>query len=168
MFGNSIVLIGLSGVGKTTVGQKLAKVLTIPFVDTDQIIIAQQAMPVSEIFESKGEAYFRDSEQQALFSISVDKKQVISTGGGIILKRKNRDRLRTLGTIVWLDLPPQIIVRRLQKDATRPLLNSPDKLTKLQKLFDERESYYRSLADIVVSCEEKSLSELVSEIISSL
>ena len=141
--GVSVYLIGMMGAGKTTVGRQLAKDLNYRFIDTDKTIetIAQQ--PISEIFATQGEAYFRKLETQVLGELSVYTRSVISTGGGIITEQINWSYLRD-GLVVWLDVDLEILKQRLSHDKTRPLAN------KLESLLESRRSLYAQ-ADLAIA-----------------
>ena len=140
--GVSVYLIGMMGAGKTTVGRLLAKDLNYRFIDTDQTIEAVAKQPISEIFASQGEAYFRGLETQVLGQLSVYTRSVISTGGGIITEQINWSYLRD-GLVVWLDVDLEILKQRLSHDKTRPLAS------KLESLLETRRSLYAQ-ADITI------------------
>lgn len=141
--GVSVYLIGMMGAGKTTVGRQLAKDLNYRFIDTDKTIEAIAKQPISEIFASQGEAYFRNLETQVLGELSVYTRSVISTGGGIITEQINWSYLRD-GLVVWLDVDLEILKRRLSHDKTRPLAN------KLESLLKSRRALYAQ-ADLAIA-----------------
>lgn len=139
--GVNLYLIGMMGAGKSTIGQLLAPQLQYTFFDTDELIVKLAGRSVSEIFAQEGEEIFRQLETQVLAEICSYKKLVISTGGGIILNRKNWSYLHH-GIIVWLDVPVTELYHRLQTDKTRPLLQESDPLETLKRILRQRESLY--------------------------
>ena len=141
--GVSVYLIGMMGAGKTTVGRQLAKDLNYRFIDTDKTIETIAKQPISEIFATQGEAYFRNLETQVLGELSVYTRSVISTGGGIITEQINWSYLRD-GLVVWLDVDLEILKQRLSHDKTRPLAN------KLESLLKSRRALYAQ-ADLAIA-----------------
>ena len=137
----SLFLIGMMGVGKTTVGQELAKELNYRFFDTDSLIERVAGKPIPEIFATDGEAAFRQLESQVLGQLSAQTRSIVATGGGIILKPENWSYLRH-GIVVWLDIPAPVLYDRLRADSSRPLLQTADPLQTLQELCDRRCSLY--------------------------
>lgn len=152
--GVNLYLIGMMGAGKTSVGRKLAHLLGYRFFDTDALIEQLAGQTINEIFAREGESAFRNIESQVLAELSPYTYLVISTGGGIILRRENWSYLHH-GLIVWLDVPVELLISRLAEDESRPLLKDPDPAGKLQTLLDQRQSLYAQ-ADlrIAVSGEE--------------
>ncbi len=146
--GLNIYLIGLMGVGKSTVGKILAHELGYRFFDTDILLEKVAQKTINEIFATEGEDYFRELETKVLEQLSVYTRSAIATGGGIILKPNNWGYLRS-GLIVWLDLPVPTIVKRLAEDNTRPLLQQTDLSEKLNLLQQHRQPLY-SQADLQI------------------
>lgn len=144
-----VCLIGLPGSGKTTVGSSLAGLLNVPFRDTDQWIESQTSASVAEIFESAGEAAFRDLETKALAHLTRE-SGVLGTGGGIVLKAENRLILEEAAAVVYLQASPQDLLHRLRNDRRRPLLQGVDRLAKLTELHHERDPLYREVATHVL------------------
>lgn len=144
----NVVLVGLMGSGKSSVGRILAKTLGRPFVDTDQVVIAAAGHPIPEIFAAEGEAGFRAREARAVAEAAARDGQVIATGGGAVLAEANREALRRTGLVIWLAAPAEELLRRalLQGVAKRPLLAGEDPLGKMQALMAEREPAYRAAA----------------------
>jgi len=136
---HSIVLIGMMGAGKSTVGAVLERRTGIPCVDLD------------EIFSRDGEAGFRDLEAKILADLPAGLRAIVVTGGGIILRPENRRKLEQLGTIVWLDGAPEVLLARATENRNRPLLNNaPDRRGFFLKLLNERRPLYEQLADFRV------------------
>ncbi|MEK9148903.1 MAG: shikimate kinase, partial [Candidatus Desantisbacteria bacterium] len=119
----NIVLIGFMGSGKTSVGKALFKKLNIPYVDSDEVIEAEEKRPISQIFEEDGESYFRDKEIEAIENLSERRGWIISTGGGVVLNPENIFNLKRNGLIFYLKTIPSVIYNRIKDDSTRPLVN---------------------------------------------
>jgi shikimate kinase len=139
--GLNVYLVGMMGVGKTTVGQALAQVLGYQFFDTDILIeqLAQESIP--EIFKIAGEGKFRDWETQVLAQLSGYQRLIVATGGGIVVRRENWGHLRH-GLIIWLDVPIDELYRRLAQDQSRPLLQTENPKKTLEQLLQQRRSLY--------------------------
>lgn len=152
MTGNSIILCGFMGCGKSTVGKTLARLLDREFIDMDTYIEQQAGMTVSQIFESQGEAAFRAMEREACRELSQRKNCVVASGGGALTFDENvRVFHEAQCPVVLLDVPLSAILQRLQNDTTRPLLQRPDKEQAAQQLYDKRLPIYRSAATLTVS-----------------
>lgn len=147
--GANLYLVGMMGAGKTTVGRILAKHLGYRFADTDEMIEQVAGQSIAKIFETEGEAAFRELETKVLAEVSAYKKLAISTGGGIVLRTQNWSYLH-YGIVVWLDVPVEELYNRLREDSTRPLLRDPDPLAKLQNLYESRQALYAQ-ADVRVT-----------------
>lgn len=159
--GVNIFLIGMMGAGKTTVGRLLADKLGYRFFDTDVLIEQVAGKTINEIFASSGEESFRQLEAQVLSELSAHKNLAIATGGGIVMRQMNWSYLHH-GLIVWLDAPVQVLIERLQDDATRPLLKQADPAQTLAKLLEERRSLY-SQADLHVQVNANEAPEEIAE-----
>lgn len=144
--GRPIILIGLMGCGKTTVGKALSKRTGMPLLDTDAIIEEQFGKSIPDIFRDHGEAYFRALET-ALLRYLLEQRftpaPVISTGGGIVIRPENRTLLRQLGFTIWLNVSVKALLARTRFSTNRPLLQSPDRKAILTKLHSERRPFYR-------------------------
>jgi shikimate kinase/3-dehydroquinate synthase len=145
----SIVLIGMMGAGKTSVGRRLAQRLGLEFVDADTEIEAAHRMTISEIFAKHGEAYFRDGERRVLARLLAEGRNVIATGGGAFMNDDSRTRIFESGISVWLKADFDVLMRRVRKRSNRPLLATADPEATLRRLMDERYPIY-ALADITV------------------
>ena len=148
--GRPIVLVGLMGVGKSTVGRRLAARLNVPFVDADEEIEAAAGMTVSEIFERFGEPYFRDGERRVLARLIDGRPKVIATGGGAFVNEQTRALILSETTAVWLDADPQVLAERVKRRDTRPLLRNRDAREVLVELAAKRNPLY-ALAPIHVA-----------------
>jgi shikimate kinase len=147
---HNIVLIGMMGSGKSTIGHRLAAESGFLFIDTDVLIEARIQCRISDFFEKNGEAAFRKIESEICATLPSYRGHVIATGGGIILAKANRDILKKTGWVVYLEASTGQIMTRLAQDQTRPLLQAPDKETRIQTLLTERDALYRSTAEVVV------------------
>ena len=155
----NIVLVGLMGSGKTTVGRLAAQSLGFDFIDTDQIIVETAGRTIPEIFASEGEAGFRVRETEALSSLSGKQKHVIATGGGIVTQPVNLPLLKQLGFVVWLNATPETLHRRTSHSNDRPLLREGDPLQKLRTLHEARAPLYEAVCDLKISTDDLSLSD---------
>ena len=162
MFKN-IILTGFMGVGKTSVGTRLAKDLGYVFVDTDELIEADQKITITEIFSTFGEPYFRDVETRVIKRLLEDEGQVISTGGGAVVRDENRKAFKENGVTICLTAHPESIYGRIRHETHRPLLQGPDPQTKIRELLAAREPYYRQ-ADFIVDTSERSVDSVIAEI----
>ena len=144
-----IFLIGPMGAGKTTVGRILANNLNMAFVDTDEEIEQRSGASVSWIFDVEGEAGFRDREEQLVEEITKRKTMVLSTGGGVVLRQKNRQVLSTRGFVVYLRADVEDLLERMRGDKKRPLLQVEDPRQKIRQIVRERDPLYIETADFV-------------------
>lgn len=143
----NIVLIGMTGSGKTTIGKELASRLNLNFLDMDDYIENKAGLSIPEIFE-KGEAIFRSLETDACRELADSRNSVISTGGGAVVTVENHPWLKKTGTVVWIDRPIDLIASDIDT-SHRPLLKNG--LNTLHRLYKERQSLYAELADLVVT-----------------
>jgi shikimate kinase/nucleoside-diphosphate-sugar epimerase len=151
----NILLIGLMGSGKTTVGRIVAQMIGFQIVDTDHLIVDTARKSIPEIFATEGEAAFRQRESAALRSLLGKRGCVIATGGGIVTQPRNLPILRHLGYTVWLDADPERLARRTASNTNRPLLSGEeDPKTKLERLLNERKPLYKALADLRIKTAE--------------
>jgi shikimate kinase len=134
------------GSGKSSVGRLAARALGFQFVDTDQIVVERAGRPISEIFETDGEAAFRALETEAIQSLDGLEKHVVSTGGGAILSDQNRQLLRSLGFVVCLTASEDVLYERVSRNSKRPLLQTENPRETLSTLIRERSALYRAAA----------------------
>lgn len=161
----NIILCGMMGCGKSTVGVCLAERLRRAYCDTDALIVERHGR-IADIFEKHGEAYFRHLETEMVQELVQRDDLVIATGGGLVLKQENVALLKGSGKIVFLRAKVETLVQRLRADRERPLLKNADSLQeRLEKLLDERAPIYERTADITIDVDEKTPEEIVDEII---
>jgi shikimate kinase len=161
----NIVLTGFMCTGKTSVGKLLAEKLGYQFVDTDDLIEQRVGMKISEIFAVYGEPYFRDVETEVVKEVAKKDKFVISTGGGVVLRKVNMDELRKNGIIVNLTAKPETIYNRLKNQpGVRPLLNKPDPMNEIIKLLLQREEYYKN-CDLRIETDNFTIEQIVQQIL---
>ncbi len=155
----NLVLIGLMGSGKTTLGRLVAHSLGFKFVDTDHLIIEAAGKTIPEIFASEGEAGFRQRETAALQSLAGQQRQVIATGGGIVTPPVNLPILKQLGCVVWLSADTGVLHQRTAHGHDRPLLREVDPAAKLRALYEERAPLYEQACDIKITTDDLSPQE---------
>jgi len=165
--GESYVLIGFMGSGKTTIGIKLSYKLRMVVEDTDKLIENKYGRKISEIFEKDGEAAFRDMETNLLKELAEKKgKCIYSVGGGTPIRKENREWLKKMGKVFFLRVTADTVYERLKDDTTRPLLQGDDPKTKIETLLSARKEFYEEAADYIIDVDGKSLDEIVKEILS--
>lgn len=147
---NMIVLVGMMGAGKTTVGKKLSNRLGLQLIDLDQEIERQTGVSVATIFEIEGESGFRQRETNVLRQVFGNGDYIVATGGGVVLSPVNRAILSGKSPIVYLQATPELIYSRTRHDTSRPLLQVADPLGRIRNLVRQRDPLYREVADIVI------------------
>ena len=160
----NIVLVGLSGSGKSTLGNILSSLSGYAPVDTDAIIVKLQNRSINSIFETNGEEFFRTLETQVSKEISAFDKQIISTGGGIVLKEKNLEYLKQNGVVFYLKTSVNTLLKRLEGDNTRPLLKTDDVKKKLENMLEIRGKLYEK-ADVTIETDKLTPEETAKEIL---
>ncbi len=160
----NIVLVGLSGSGKSTLGNILSSLSGYALVDTDAIIVKLQNRSINNIFEKNGEDFFRTLETQVSKEISAFDKQIISTGGGIVLKEKNLEYLKQNGVVFYLKTSVNTLLKRLEGDNTRPLLKTDDVKKKLENMLEIRGKLYEK-ADVTIETDKLTPEETAKEIL---
>jgi len=158
---SNIAFIGFMGTGKTTVGKILAHKTGLRFVDTDRLIIEKVGLDISSIFNQYGETYFRDLEEEILKQVLSQEGQIISCGGGIIIRESNRNILKERAINCWLYNSPEISISRF-KSSDRPLLKTEDPLATAKLLMEERTSLYQEVADLRLNTEEFTIDQIVT------
>ena len=166
---SNIVLEGFMGSGKSTVSELLSEELMLELIDTDEVI-EDTGRTINEIFETEGEASFREMETDLLEAIDSDhwREFVISLGGGMPVKEENRELLRKIGKVVYLRAKPETIFERVKDDDKRPLLKTEDPLAKIEELLEKRAAFYEDVADMIIDTDGKSPLEITKEIIDKL
>lgn len=163
-----LVLIGMMGSGKSTVGRRVAASLGVPFVDSDAEIERRAGRTIAEIFAVEGEAAFREAEAAVVAElVAADQPGVVSTGGGVVIDPATRALLRDRATVVWLRAAPGVLAHRVAPDGSRPLL-SDDPEEALRRLADEREPLYRETADQVVEVGHVARKLVVEKVLAAL
>jgi shikimate kinase len=150
--------------GKSAVGRTLARKLGRRFVDLDKMIEKSEGMRVKDIFIRKGENYFRQAEKQALAEVLVQEKQVIATGGGVVIDEENLRLLREKSFVVCLTAAPEVLLRRAEKNRQRPLLESGDRAQRIGELLSQREKNYAQ-AHVAVDTSHLTVEQVVEKII---
>ena len=168
MTANNIFLVGLMGSGKTTVGRALARRLGLTFVDSDHEIEARTGANIPWIFEIEGEASFRRREADMIRELTGRQGIVLATGGGAILDPKNREYLKTRGTVIYLRASINSILHRTSADKNRPLLQTPDPRKKLEELSRQREPLYREIAHLTIDTGRQNVAAMVQHILAQL
>jgi shikimate kinase len=163
----SIVLVGMMGVGKSTVGRKLAQILGVDYVDSDDAIVDAATMKITEIFERFGEAYFRDGERRVIGRLVDGPPKVIATGGGAFINDETRALILERCISVWIDADIDVLVARVSRKNTRPLLIGKDPRTVLSDLAEKRNPIY-ALADIKVRSDTSPHGKTVDQILEAL
>ena len=165
---NNIFLIGPMGAGKSTIGKLLADRTGRTFIDADAVMIEKTGVEIDLIFEIEGEEGFRNREQRLIEELTALDDIVLATGGGAILNAENREFLKTRGTVIYLQATPEQLYKRTDKDRTRPLLNTDNKLGRIREILKAREPLYKEIADKIVSTSGKSVKQIVNKLVKEL
>ncbi|MES1147665.1 MAG: shikimate kinase [Bradyrhizobium guangdongense] len=165
--GRSIVLVGMMGVGKSTIGRRMAARLRLPFVDADTEIEAAAGMTIPEIFERHGEPHFRDGDARVIARLLEGGPLVLATGGGAFMREETRRRIAAKAVSIWLKADPDVIMRRVRRRADRPLLQTADPEATVTRLLSEREPIYGS-ADLTIASRDVPHDRIVDECIETL
>ncbi|SIO12976.1 shikimate kinase [Bradyrhizobium erythrophlei] len=163
----SIVLVGMMGAGKSTIGRRLAGRLRLPFLDADTEIEAAAGMSIPDIFETHGEPHFRDGEARVIARLLDNGPAVLATGGGAFMREETRNRIRDKAVSIWLKADADIIMRRVKRRADRPLLQTEDPAATVSRLLEQREPVYQS-ADLTIWSRDVPHERIVDECIEAL
>ncbi|MBZ9978661.1 shikimate kinase [Mesorhizobium sp. BR-1-1-10] len=163
----SIVFVGLMGAGKTAIGRKVATMLSLPFIDSDQEIESVSRMTVPELFERYGETEFRALEQRVILRVLENGPQVLSTGGGAFMNAQTREAVAAHGVSVWLKAELDLLMDRVSKKQNRPLLKSADPRAVLERLMAERYPVYAT-SDVTVPTRDDRKEVIAAEVIEAL
>jgi shikimate kinase len=165
--GRSIVLVGMMGAGKSSIGRRLAARLDVPFVDADTEIEQAAGMSIPDIFAAHGEAYFRAGETRVIARLLESGPQVLATGGGAFMNADTRAAIAEKGVSVWLKAEFDVLMRRIKRRQDRPLLKTEDPATTLRELIGERYPVYGQ-ADLTIQSREVPHDKIVDEIVDAL
>ena len=163
----SVVLVGMMGAGKSTIGRRLSARLRLPFLDADTEIEAAAGMSIPDIFETHGEPHFRDGEARVIARLLDSGPAVLATGGGAFMREETRKRIRDKAVSIWLKADADIIMKRVKRRADRPLLQTADPAATVGRLIEEREPVYQS-ADITIWSRDVPHERIVDECIEAL
>jgi shikimate kinase len=164
----NLYLIGPMGTGKTAVGKHLARLLRVPFHDSDAEIERRSGVDIPYIFEEQGEAGFREREQEALAAIVANEPIVMATGGGAVLSAANRQLLAATGTVIYLETSLSQQLQRVGSGRGRPLLKGVDLPARLRQLREVREPLYREIADLTISTDNRRVARVADLIVREL
>jgi shikimate kinase len=163
----SIVMVGLMGCGKSSIGRRLAAALGLPFVDADDEIERAALKTIPEIFTDHGEAYFRDGERRVIKRLLGAGPQVLATGGGAFMNAETRAAIKAEGISIWLRADLDVLMRRVAKRDNRPLLKTDDPVAVMKGLMDQRYPIYAE-ADITIESRDTTHEVIVDEIIAAV
>lgn len=164
----NIMLIGFMGVGKTTISRDLSERMNISEVDMDKYIVERENKNISDIFEEYGEEYFRNIETDCLREIQNQTGRIVSCGGGAVLKDENVEIMKKDGVIVLLTATPETIYERVKNNTGRPILNGNMNVEFISELMEKRKERYFRVADVVITTDNKLISDISKEIILKL
>jgi shikimate kinase len=160
----NLILTGMMGVGKTTIGKRLAKELSYTFIDMDKIIEKQEGESISSIFRNKGEDYFRKIEKKLTIIELKKNSSVISLGGGAFLNSTIRQYSKKKSISFWLDVPIEILIKRLKKSKNRPVLEKEKTDTSIKKIYFIRKKFYNK-AHYRIKCKALTLKQIIEKIL---
>lgn len=164
----TVVMVGMMGAGKTAVGTGVARILGVPFMDSDEEIVRAANRSIAEIFERDGEPFFRARETEVLARLLRDTPCILSTGGGAFLSEANRNLIHDAGVSVWLRADLDLLWQRVRHKTTRPLLRTANPRETLRQLYEARVPFYQQ-ADIVVdSALDLSVDEMAAKVVAAL
>lgn len=161
---NNIILTGMMGAGKSTVGRALAKRQRMQFFDSDRVIEEKTGVNIPTIFEIEGEDGFRQREQQVINELAGQEGIVIATGGGSLLKEENRKVLAASGVVVYLCATPEQLFSRIRYDKSRPLMQTENPLQTLKDILHKREVFYLETADLIIKTGKQRLGVTIKQI----
>ena len=162
----SLVLTGMMGVGKSTIGRLLAKRLKVKFIDVDKVIEKKEKKSIKRIFNENGEVYFRKLEERVTFKILKNKKKVIALGGGAFMNKEIREKILMSCISFWLKVDLNSLIKRYKKNNRRPLLNQKNLETDVKKIYQMRKKIY-SLANFKINCDNMNKAQIVEKILLS-
>jgi shikimate kinase len=160
----NILLVGLMGAGKSTVGRYLARRMKRTFYDTDSVIVERTGVSIPTIFDIEGEQGFREREEQVIEELTQQEGIILATGGGCVIREVNRKALRRAGTVVYLKGTALLLFSRIKHDTNRPLMQTDNPLKTLSDLLAERDPLYMGVADLVINTGKQKVPVLLKEI----
>ncbi len=160
----NVILIGMMGSGKTTVGRLVAERTGREFIDMDALIESRLSKRIVEIFSEQGEEAFRDLETETLQDVAGSTHAVIATGGGVVIKPGNRRLLQSMGIVVWLDAPPDELLKRIGDDESRPMLHGQNPLKRMERLLSDRRGFYADASHIHLDTTELTPAEIADRV----
>ena len=160
----NIFLIGYMGTGKSTVATYLSQEHDLGVMEMDEMIVQREGMSIPDIFKNHSEEYFREVETKILKEICMMTNNIVSCGGGVVLRSENVEEMKKSGTIVLLSASPETILERVKEDTSRPLLNGNKNVTFISEMLEKRRLKYEAAADIVVQTDDKQVSDICKEI----
>ena len=163
-----LFLIGFMGCGKSSVSDRLKKKLSVRKIEMDQEIARSEGMPITDIFSSHGEDYFRDLETSFIRDLKNIPPAVISCGGGAVIRPENVAMMREMGKVILLTASPESIYKRVRKSTDRPLLNGNMNVDYISQLMEARRPRYEKAADLTISTDGKNIGQIANEILSHL
>ena len=163
----TLVLVGMMGAGKTSVGRRLANVLGVPFRDADAEIELAAGCTINEIFERFGEPAFRAGERKVIARLLGEPPHILATGGGAFMDQETRARIQEDAISIWLKAPIELLLERVMRKDTRPLLRNTDRRAALERLLKEREPIYAQ-ADITIESDDGPHDTVVKGIVAAL
>lgn len=161
---SNIILVGLMGAGKSTIGRGLAHLMDMEFYDSDRVIEQRTGVDISTIFEIEGEQGFRDREEQIIAELCARKNCVLATGGGSVLRKANREAMKQGGHVVYLRTSADVLFSRIRYDKSRPLMQTAQPIKTLQDLLCEREPFYQEVADTVIKTGRQKVAVIVKRL----
>lgn len=163
-----LFLIGFMGVGKTSTSKELGKKLQVEEVDTDAMIVEMEQRSIPEIFEQSGEAYFRQVETGTLDALAEEEPCIVSCGGGMAMREENVQKMKAIGTVVFLTAKPETIYSHVKDSDNRPLLNGNMNVPYIKQLMEMREPKYTAAADIQIETDDCTPEEVADKTIAAL
>ena len=167
-FNYNIVLIGFMGTGKSTIARELAKTHQMNIVEMDEEIVRRRGKSIADIFKEEGEEYFRDLETALLKELQTKENQVISCGGGAVLREENVRVMKKNGCVVLLTALPQTIYERVKNNTDRPILQGNMNVEYIASLMEKRREKYEKASDIVIATDGKNVSQICEEMLQKL
>ena len=164
----NVYLIGFMGTGKSTVASHLGRTFLADVIEMDEKIAEREGKSIPEIFAQNGEAYFRELETSFLRELDMKRNQVVSCGGGVILREENIHLMKKSGKVVLLTASPEVIYDRVKNDEGRPLLKGRKSPEAIRELMEERRVRYEKAADIIICTDGKSVDEISKELIKEI